>query len=532
MSFGSGDSDVIYRASEWQQRFHDTRVFEVLGAGSQGPGKTTALLMDPMDIVRCEHERCLDKKHPHRLRWGESRAWVLHLRRTRPSLNKTISDSQLTYPRIDPDVKWDSEQTTWIFKSGLRIQFGHCKDPDSWHQYESNEFVAVYYDELTEFLEEQYERINLRVRSSDPVLKSKLPNGRFRYLRIRSASNPAIVRDQSGDSSFLIRDPNWVRRRFVDAHPEGNVVFRKTTDLGNGKKTILERLYMPATIDDNPDKEFVENQKTKLLNARPHLRKALLYGDWYVTLSSHFADEWDARIHVITPFRIPPEWRRFRSMDWGYKVPGHIIWWAMDEEGNLYATHEFGFKKMLAPQVAARVKMIEQRLGLWDKRSDKSRITGPADNQIFREDGRGGRTIAETFEDGGVPWVKAAQGAGSRAGNAVLVAERLADHENRTTTPGLVFFSTCKNTVKTIPSIQTDPDDSEAPMEGGDDHPYDCTAYGVAFASRGLAGIPAMRPLGGERSRWDEIEEQEDREERRRALGDSGSANHYLDEYA
>lgn len=519
--------DVIYRPSEWQQLFHSIRVWELLGAGAQGPGKSLALLMDAMPIIRVEHERCINKKHPHKLAWGQSTARILHLRRTRPMLRETIDRAKRIFPRVDPDVHWNEEETTFTFKSGLKYQFGHCKDPDSWQAYESNEYVAIYWDELNQFNEEQYVRINARCRSTDPVLSQKDADGRYIYLRIRACSNPTVRLGNPEEGGFQLKDPSWVRRRFVDKEPAGKVIFRKQMEI-DGKVVFRERMYLPATIDDNPDKAFREHQKTTLALTMPaHLVKALLYGDWYVSAASHFAEEWDARMHVIAPFRIPSEWRFFRSMDWGYKSPGVIGWYAMDEEEDLYLIYEFKFRKMLAPVVCEHVERIERKLGLWDVRGKKSRITGPADNQIFRNDGREGRTIAETFAAAGIPWVQAAQGTGSRENNAQLISERLKDHEGETTNPGLMLFSTCRETITILPSIQTDPNNSEAPLEGGDDHAYDQLQYACAFASNGKAGIPRA---GAVSKGYDPFTDPE--LDPKRDIGGRGeTGNHYLDDY-
>lgn len=522
------DGEVIYRPSEWQRTFHAARVWELLGAGAAGPGKTQALLMDAMPIIQIEHERCLNKKHPHRLRWGESRAVVLHLRRTRPMLRDTIMRAKLLFPRIDPDVHWNEEETTFTFKSGLKYIFGHCKDPDSWQQYESQELTALYFDEVNQFNEEQYIRICARVRTTDPVLSQKDEHGRYVYLRIKSCCNPTVRLGNPEEGGFILKDPGWVRRRFVDAEPAGKVIFRKKAVV-DGEVVFRERLYLPATIDDNPDKAFRAHQRATMLLTMPeHLVQALLYGDWYVSAASHFAEEWRPRLHIVAPFRVPPDWKFFRAGDWGYKSPGVIGWYAMDEEDGLYLIYEFKFRKMLAEKVAEHVQRIEKKLGLWDERGKRSRITGPLDNQAFREDGRGGLTIAETFAKHGIPWVQAAQGTGSRENNARLIAERLKDHEQETTAPGLMLFSTCKETIMILPSIQTDPNNSEAPLEGGDDHAYDQLQYAVAYASNGRAGIPSPRAAA---KAYDPFEDPELDRRREVASADRGG-NHYLDDYA
>jgi len=163
-------SDVLYKPSPWQQRFHDTArmgINEVLGAGSAGPGKTTALLMDITDQVTIEHERCEQRRHKHFHEWGTSVGWALHLRRTVKMLEQTITLSRRYFKAIDPGAEWNENKTTWTFSSGFKYQFGHCKDPNDFEQYMSFEFSAIYFDELTAFNEYQYDQITTRLRSSD-----------------------------------------------------------------------------------------------------------------------------------------------------------------------------------------------------------------------------------------------------------------------------------------------------------------------------------------------------------------------------
>lgn len=51
-------------------------------------------------------------------------------------------------------------------------------------------------------------------------------------------------------------------------------------------------------------------------------------------------DTFDEEIHVIDPFPIPPDWRRWRSVDFGYTHPFVCQWWAEDEDGRLYLYRE------------------------------------------------------------------------------------------------------------------------------------------------------------------------------------------------
>ena len=51
-------------------------------------------------------------------------------------------------------------------------------------------------------------------------------------------------------------------------------------------------------------------------------------------------EEFNPKIHVVDKFAIPPEWKKYRCIDFGYTHPFVCQWWAKDEEGSLYMYRE------------------------------------------------------------------------------------------------------------------------------------------------------------------------------------------------
>lgn len=337
-----------------------------------------------------------------------------------------------------------------------------------------NAQTHIAYDELVQFLREQYDNINTRLRSSDPVLRH--------MLKIRAMSNPMVQRD---GEAFSV-DPAWVRERFVKPARGGGTVLEERTKRSDGREVVQRRMYLKATLYDNPDKDFVEQYEAKLLFSPPHIRAAMLHGDWFATAGSFFGEEWNSRIHVIRPHNIPHDWPQWRSLDWGYKKPGCIHWWAMDPDDNVICTREMYFVGLRVKEVGKMIVDAEKRMKLW--RRGASLITGPADTQLWEKRGDEGASKAESFAEMGISWVPADKR--SRARNAERIADRLKDHDNGATVPGIMFFETCPKVIETLPSIQSTPDDPETPLDGGDDHAFDSTGYSCAFASHGRARIP------------------------------------------
>jgi len=475
--------EPIYTPSVWGKTYHSLPYREALGAGSAGPGKSLVLLWEPLHQIMVEHDRSTNKRHPHYITPGDSVGWALHLRRTMPELDETLARAHRWFPQVDPGVRWDSNRHTFHFSSGYRYQFGHCQQSEDYTRYMSQQFTMLCFDELTTFEEEQYQQLDTRLRSADPVLRHMLKN--------RSMSNPFMGKSKAA-AHFTVKNPHWVRDYFVKPAPNGSTVLKKKITRADGTTEWRERIYLKATLFDNPDKEYVRQYEVTLLDKPPHIRQALLYGNWWVTVGSFHGDDWNERLHTCEPFHVSDDWKQFRSMDWGFKAPGCVYWWAMSPEGTLFCTSEMTFQGKLAEEVADMVKGKEIAKDLWY--GGKSRIQGVADTQLWEKRGDSTITKADIFLRKGVPWLPADKV--SREHNAQLLSARLRDHKHGTQEPGIVFFKGCGKAIESVPGIESDPANLECPLDGGDDHWYDAILYACAYASRGTAGLQKPRSNG------------------------------------
>lgn len=470
---------VLYKPSAWGDEFHSLPHNEALGAGAAGPGKTTVLIHDPVYQILSEHRRATDRSHPLRIEPGSSPGWALHLRRTLPMLEQTIRKAKRMLTTIDPGGNWTESKLTYTCTSGYTYQFGHCRDSDSWEMYFSSEYTHLAFDELVQFEEEQYEQITGRVRTSDPVLQT--------MLKVRSMSNPLMKIDDLA-VGISVKNPHWVRERFVDPAPLGRTTLARTVRRHDGSEEKITRIYLPATLYDNPDPEFVRKYEAQLLSKPEHIRRAMLYGDWYHTPGSYFGDAWSNRTHTCRPFKIPDDWPQFRAMDWGFKLPGCVYWIAMDPDYNMVVHREHTFQGKDARVVAGEIRDIEKSLGLWDKRKDRSMVTGPADTQLWEQRGDvTAKTKAQEMAALGVSWVRANKK--SRARAAQLLLSRMEDHGGGTKQPGVMFFDTCRNIIRYIPSVPADPSHPEEPLDQTNDHWLDAIMYACSYASLGGVGM-------------------------------------------
>lgn len=457
-----------YEASTWGREFHSLRTDEALGAGSAGPGKTWVLLGDVLPQVMVGEELVRRGEMAR----GECTAMAWHLRRRSTDLDVNIKRSRIIFRRLFGNkASFNENDGVWTFPSGYQLKFGHCKNDGDWIQYVGNEATHLAFDEVVEFTWEQYQQIGSRVRSAHPVFS--------KMLKTRSACNPA---------------PGWVRDYFYEpsGHAGRKILKRKVyLDQDENDWEWVTRIYLPATIDDNPDKAFVRRYKKQLASRPPHIRDALLYGNWYVVVGAYFANHWRPDLHVIKPFRIPGDWPRFRSLDWGYKSHGCCLWWAVDPDGNLICEREYTFKLKDGEQVAKTIKEIEQALGLWGPRGSK--LSGPADTNLWGDWGQtsGADTHAAKMAKVGVRWIKADKK--SRQMNAERVLARLDSHHHGTTRPGLVFFDTCRKCIETIPTIPAEETDEGSlgivPKKVPFDHWYDAVSYAAAYHAGTVARL-------------------------------------------
>lgn len=475
------------------------------------------LLTDPLEQVWVEHIRCTqdDKAIPasfpddiklaikqNPLRWGYSEGWALHLRRTLTRLGETIERAHRMFPLIDPDVDWNEKKSTFTFSSGYKYTFGHCKERNDHTNYLGQQYSYVGFDELIEFLEKQYHAICSRCRSGDKVMQ--------KMLKKRSMSNPKLS-DAKGES-VEVDDPMWVKRYFVDPAPQGNTIIRRKITLASGEVVWVKRLFLPATLYDNPDKDFVRTYEIELRSRPKHIQDAYLFGRWDSVVGSFFEHSYNPDIHRCRPFKIPQHWPIFRALDWGYVSEGCVGYYALDPElDTLYKFWECVFKrKRVTDFVKSVIKPFEEANKLWNPFGG-SLIYGPADTQIWEERGESALSKYQEFVQNGVDWCYADKR--SREDNAQRVHERLTAHENFSRPPKLIFFENCKSSYQVLSGMQTDPHKPTEPLKGGFDHPYDETSYAVAYINGRIIDPPNYKGR---------VVEKDDAEERDTSRGSFG----------
>lgn len=128
--------------------------------------------------------------------------------------------------------------------------------------------------------------------------------------------------------------------------------------LHRGSLTMLYTTHKdnPAYFDrDGAPTELGTRYMSRLEALTGVRRERYLLGRWVMAEGAVYT-QWDKGMHVIEPFDIPADWRRIRSIDFGYTNPFVCQWWAIDPDGRMYMYREIYKTQTLVEDHAARIK--------------------------------------------------------------------------------------------------------------------------------------------------------------------------------
>lgn len=434
---------------------------EVLYGGSAGSGKSFALLADPMRY------------------FNNSNFSGLILRRTNDELRELIWKSQELYPKIYPGSKWQEKKSQWVFPSGGKLWMTYLERDEDVLRYQGLSFSYIAFDELTQYATPfAWNYMRSRLRSTDPTLP----------LFQRATTNPGG------------RGHGWVKKMFVDPAPS-NIKFA-ATDIdtantltfpqGHEKEgqPLFYRRFIPATLKDNPYLMKDGQYEANLLALPETQRRQLLEGDWDVADGAAFS-EFKQSDHVCEPFDIPPDWRRFRSCDYGYSSYSAVHWFAIDPSyETLYVYRELYLSKHTGKDLAKAVLEAEH---------GESIQYGILDSSCWHNRGQIGPSIAEEMISIGCRWRPSDRSAGARVAGKNRFHEVL-KVDPVTETAGIIFFNTCRQIISDLPVIPSDPKGSDdIDPRHASDHTYDSVRYGIMSRPKAFSpfdmgkGVPIQR---------------------------------------
>jgi hypothetical protein len=389
---------------------------------------------------------------------------ALFCRRELPMLDDAIERSKDIYGPIR--AQFNEQKKEWRFPGGGRLRFRPLERVQDADKYQGQNVSDACIEEAGLYPDSKpIDRLQGVLRSAHGVPTQLILTG-----------NPG----GAGQS--------WIKQRYINPDPRGLKVQRR--HLRNGG--VHKYVFIPSRIGDNRlllanDPNYINRLH---LVGSDQLVQAWLDGDWNA-IEGAFFDYWSKR-NIIDPIPIPKEWTRFRSGDWGFAKPFSIGWWAVVSDdmlvrpgltlprGCMVRYREWYGCKDDQPNVGIRLTAEEVGAGIKarQKEAEEDIPNGVMDPSAFAEDG--GPSIAERMGGAGA-WFSRADNkrvaaSGALGGWDVMRHRIKGESEER---PMVVCFSTCKDSIRTIPSLQHDPDrpedlDTEAEDHAADEWRYAC----------------------------------------------------------
>lgn len=353
--------------------------------------------------------------------------------------------------------KYAQNRGTLTFDNGSFIVLGHFQAEKDIDKYLGLEYDVIGVEEATTLTQKKYERISTCNRTSRPEWRP----------RMYSTTNPGGV----GHA--------WYKRRFITPQR---------------RHEECETRFIPATVRDN--RFLDQGYEAKLERLTGWEREAWLNGDWDI-LAGQFFTNWRETYrgqphHVIPNREVPPHWRKWAALDYGFTHYTVCYLFAEDGDGNVYVVDEHAERRWLPARHAPAIHAMLARHGLTVK--DLSIFV--AGHDVFdKGNDEQGKTTAETYADLGIKLERANI---NRINGASEILTRLGDTEVSPPIPPRVFvFERCVRLIECLPDCQHDPHrpedvlkwDTDDDGNGGDD-PYDCFRYGLMAAS---ARTPEIR---------------------------------------
>jgi len=405
----------------WQWKFHSLARLadktdgptKIGCGGARGPGKSHAVFA----------QVCLDDCQRVKGLKG------LFLRQTGNAARESFEDliGKVLAGKVNYQYNGSTNTLSFV-RSGSRVLLGGFHDERDIDKYIGIEYDFIAIEELNQLLADRVNRLLGSMRTSKSDWRP----------RLYTSFNPGGVGHQ------------FVKELFVLPYQNDN---QKDTR------------FVPATYKDNRvylNKEYVDY----LENLEGNLGKAWREGNFDIFEGQYF-NEWNREKHTVPPFQIPVSWKRFRAYDHGRTAPACCKWYALDYDGRVWAYKELYLTNKNVDEIASEIKRMSE---------GETYEYSVADPSIFAHTGfvdrNGGQTIAESFSRQGVDFYPASN---RRIDGWSLLHQYL--FFNQTTAPRLIYFNTCYNSIRTIPSLVHDERKPEDLDTKGEDHAADVDRY-------------------------------------------------------
>ena len=455
---------------------------QVLFGGSLAGGKTEMILKHMVDIC------CLIPG-----------AKVLVVRRSYPQMREIEQRLRLRIPSEIASLN-KSEHVMTFKHNGAELHLGFLDSDDSAERYQGHQYVQIGYDELTHYDESWVNRLNERLRDPERV---ELMREHGLKIRMLAASNPGS------------RGHTWVKERFIDPAPAGEVFSVQATDMNgdpligsDGEPISIKRQFITSSLWDNPYLNPDEYLAT-LADMDPERKRAMIYGDWSIPAGTRFS-RFRESVHTIRPdqFPIPVVGAvRVVGADYGTDDPMAAVWLAKVGD-QIIAYRDHVEKGLSSSEQGARVRELED-----EEERLHSDVTVALDpNAWARNPHFGGVKMAPGSDEAPLGSIaynyrqalgdRVVKGWNPRVQGWALIDELLVERDtgmvdedgSPVMLPKLLIYDTCRDLIKAIqaaPVHKKKPGDIQDPWK--DDHVLDALRYACAE----ILGLSYNRPLSG-----------------------------------
>lgn len=448
---------VDYEAHPRQRAAHETYVDELLYGGAAGGGKSRFVRMEALALA---------------LEVPGSASLIL--RESFPDLNRAggmIPQFRMEVPKALGT--YNATDHIWTLRNGSTIELGYLRNDADVGNYQGAEYQLIVIDEATQHTEFRFRYLKSRLRASGKI-KARMVELGYRP-RIILTANPGGVGHE------------WVKARFVDPAPEGQP-FRPKPTLEDPKPGT--RCFIPAKVSDNPsiDDGYIDH-----LNGLPDdQRRMLRDGDWDVYQGQRFKT-FRRSVHVIEPEDLPLSLggiTRIVGVDYGLDAPFCALWGAILPDNLVVIYRELYIAGLTAGEQADAILAAEAP-GERDPHGRNIDValdpsTWARSPHVKAPKAPGAQVVGDTGDDLPPPGSIAAAYR-DRLGTSVVKAlnDRLAGvslvtdalRVRRDGLPRLLIYSTCRNLIRTLPTLPRDKKRPEDVDTKAEDHAYDALRY-------------------------------------------------------
>lgn len=295
------------------KRLMEDRSPEIVLSGPAGTGKSRA---------------CLEKLHLLALLNPGMRGVIV--RKTRVSLKTTALVTWRRYVATEAIAAGlvvgrggEDLPYQYLYTNGSVIDIGGM---DEATRIMSSEYDCAYIQEAIELSENDWEAISTRLR-----------NGMVSFQQQIGDTNPSTP-------------THWLKQR-----------------CDRGQTVMLESRH-----EDNPrlfDGGQVTGQGATYLARLDNLTgvrfQRLRQGLW-VAAEGQIYEEWDPAVHLVDRFEIPQAWTRWWAVDFGYRNPAVIQWWAEDPDNRLWLYREIYMTgRLVADHAKTALARVTDDKGRW-----------------------------------------------------------------------------------------------------------------------------------------------------------------------